>query len=349
MSWWVASLVWGALVVSPAQPSETAREPHAPAPARQPQQPVAEALRVQPGASCLEVERLTAVIVTYLRTTDVDARVSVEVVGDDTNPEKISYTVRRRGEVIALRNFEAETTDCEQLHAVVGVSVALAIDATLVLPAEPEPPKRTQLPPQKPKPPRGEDAERAPQLDARPSRATSAGPSPWGAAVVGAAGVSLDAPPRVGGLGHLAVELQWKDYVDLSIGVLGTRSRPLPLGSGEATFSLVGARADLCGGFAAGIVRSRGCAGLIAGGALAHGEGFGRNETSRLPWVGAIVGLDLRISATDRVAVELGTDGLAHILRPAFDFLDEDGARRLGREFPNFGGWATVGLVVKLR
>ena len=82
---------------------------------------------------------------------------------------------------------------------------------------------------------------------------------------------------------------------------------------------------------------------------MAHGEGFGRNQTSRLPWVGAIVGLDLRVEATKRVAVEFGADGLVHILRPAFDFLDESGARRRGREFPSFGGWATVGLVVKLR
>ncbi|MEM6295543.1 MAG: hypothetical protein AAGA54_29990, partial [Myxococcota bacterium] len=313
-------------------------------------QPIRDALSVQPGASCLEVDQLSGVISGDLRTTEVPARLSVEIVGDPEDPLSIMYTIVRDGQGVATREFPHAIADCDQLHMAIGVSITIALESTPLPPREPTPPQ-TRAPAvlEEPTPQAEDEAERAPDLDARRRGETSYEPSPWHGAVSVFGGVGFDAPPDIGGVGGAAVELRWRDYVDLSVGVLGARSNPQAAGQGRATYSLVGATVNGCGAFVVGSIRPRGCVGLVGGGALATGTSFEQSETSRLPWLATRFGVDLRIEIAPRLELEFGAEGLVHLLQPAFDFLDEDGTRRVGREFPWLGGWLTAGLVVNFR
>ena len=95
----VLSLAW-------AQPAGT-RPPD-------PQQPLRAALSVDAGATCLELDHLVGVISEALRTDEVDERIEVELVGDADDALALEYTVRRSGEIIAIRRFDADATDCDQ-------------------------------------------------------------------------------------------------------------------------------------------------------------------------------------------------------------------------------------------
>ena len=311
--------------------------------------PVVEAIAVTPGASCLDRDRLAAVVVSTLRARDVDARIDVEVEGDPEDPLAVAYTVHRRGEVIALRKFAPGPEDCAQLHAVVGVSVALAIDATAVPALEPEPePKPDPAPvPTAPKVQPGKDDERAPRIDAEPRRRAATG-SPWSLRLALGGGFAMNTPPRYGGYGDLAIEGGWEEYVDLRASVLAAAAVPRSTPAGRTTLSVLGGRLDLCGGYRWRMLRPRGCLGAVGGAAFGTGQGFQDDRTSRIPWLAIAFGADLRIRVARRVEIELGADGVAHVVRPAFDYIDENGARRAVQEFPRVGLLTGIALVLTL-
>ena len=150
-------------------------------------------------------------------------------------------------------------------------------------------------------------------------------------------------------MGAAAVELRWKERISIDAGILAAQGGFVPLGEGRAAFTLVGMTLDLCGGETFGRLHPRGCVGLVAGGALARGRGFTVPRGDRLPWMGVTFGGDLRVRVAKRIELEFGADGLVHALQPAFDFVDEDGARQVGREFPWVGAWLTAGVVISFR
>ena len=313
-------------------------------------QPIRNAITLRPGASCLELTQLVGVISGEHRLTEVDARLSLEIVGDPEDSQTVVYRVFRDGELAGAKETRSESRDCDQLHMVVAFRAAFMFDMTTLPDTEPDPVvTRAPAMPDEPEAPAEDDSERAPDLEARPRREEAYEPSPWHGAVVVFGGIGFDAPPDIGGVGGAAVELRWRDYVDVSAGVLGARSNAQAAGAGRAVYSLVGAKVDVCGALVVRQVRPRGCAGVIGGGALATGTAFARPDSSRLPWLATTFGFDLRIEIAPRLELEFGADGLVHLLQPAFDFLDEDGTRRVGREFPWIGGWVTAGLVVNFR
>ena len=311
-----------------------------------PMRAVRDAIVVEPGATCLELDRLASVVVTTLRTPEVDQRIEVDVEGDPDDPLKVAYTVRRRGEVIALRRFEPGPEDCAQLHLVVGLSVALAIDATAVPPPEaesaPEEPIVTPIQPQE------EDEERAPRIDAEPRRRTPEPEPQWALRLVLGGGFALNAPPRYGGYGNVALEGGWKDYLDLSAGALVSSAAPQTTAVGRTTLSLAGARLDICGGYRWRVLRPRGCVGAVGGAAFGTGQGFIDDRTSRVPWFGVTFGGHLRVRVAKRVELSFGADGVVHAVRPAFDFIDRNGVRRAVQEFPQIGVLVGGGLVLTL-
>ncbi len=310
--------------------------------------PVREAITVSAGASCLDRERLAAVVVSTLRASEVDARIDVEVVGDPEDPLAIEYSVHRRGEVIALRKFAPGPDDCAQLHAVVGVSVALAIDAT-ALPSLEQETKTTPPPtptPAKVKP--GSDDERAPRIDAEPRPRAGPIDSPWSLRLAIGGGFAMNTPPRFGGYGDLAIEGGWEDYFDVRASMLAASAVPRTTPAGRTTLSVLGGRLDLCGGYRWRMLRPRGCLGVVGGAAFGTGQGFQDDRTSRIPWLAIAFGADLRVRVARRVELELGVDGVAHAVRPAFDYIDENGARRAVQEFPRVGLLTGLALVLTL-
>jgi hypothetical protein len=305
-------------------------------------QSVGDALIVEPGASCLDHGRLASKVISLLGDPEVDLRIEVEIRGDPTDATAVRFEVRKQGEVAAERVFEfPPETSCDQKHAIVGVALALAIDATRVAGDDPEVPFEPVLTPAGPS--RGP---RPPRDDPPPPPLP---PSPWSVKVGLGGGLSVASPPGLGGFGTLAVEFAWWDWVDLAVGALGGSSGVQDAGAGDALLSVVGGHGTICGGGRWRRIRPRGCTGVVIGAALATGRGFEADRTARVPWVAVTPGVDLRIRVAPRIELELGADAVVHLVRPAFDFLGPDRRRTLGREFGPIGGLVGLGVVFSVR
>ena len=93
--------------------------------------PLAEAIDVDPGATCLDQVRLAASVQAWLTRDHVSADVRVHLVGDEHDPNAATFRITRSGKT-RERRFGALPTGCEEATAVVGLAIALAIDATVM-------------------------------------------------------------------------------------------------------------------------------------------------------------------------------------------------------------------------
>ncbi len=92
---------------------------------------LAETIRVQPGVTCLDEVALREQVRSWLDSDAVDADLRVEVEGSATDGRFVSIRILRGDRPIASRHFAPGPSNCEQLHAVVGLAVALALKVSL--------------------------------------------------------------------------------------------------------------------------------------------------------------------------------------------------------------------------
>jgi hypothetical protein len=81
-----------------------------------------------PGATCLDERRLEAQVRTWLGKAPIPSNVRVVVRGDDQNPQAVEFRIARQGD-IRWRRFDPIPARCDEAHAALGLSIALAIDA----------------------------------------------------------------------------------------------------------------------------------------------------------------------------------------------------------------------------
>ncbi len=96
-----------------------------------PDQSVADALDLSPGATCLEATRLEAEVRTWLGRDRLQSDVHVHVQGDAEDPRAVEFRIVREGKA-RERRFDGLPAGCEDATAVVGLAIALAIDASVV-------------------------------------------------------------------------------------------------------------------------------------------------------------------------------------------------------------------------
>lgn len=311
---------------------------------------VADALSLDPGATCLEHERLTEQVVTWLERDALDPRLTVVVEGDPIEVRTLRFTLQDRGRPIAERTFAPGPSSCDDLHSVVALAIALAVDATVLESvgiARPAPsvapmpaPTPTTEPPPGPAP--AEAIEPTPALDLAPRE------RPWVLRAQLRGLLTVGVPPTLGGAGQLGLEAGWRELVDVQLGVLAASAGPQPVEDATLAITLVAARVDGCVGPRLRRVRPRICGGAVAGGALAQGRGFREDYRATLPWVALAVGGDVRVGLGPRTALSFGLDGLVSVVRPVFDVEEEFEVRQL-RDLPRFGAAFGVGVVVALR
>lgn len=341
---WMASLAGSALVLPP-EPAPAPTAAPTPAQTSSPA-PVGEiapdptmetvdigtALVVTRGATCVDHDRLALQVRTWLDHPDVDARLRIEVVGDEEHSLRLSFTLRRGDEVIAVRSFDPAPERCTDLHAVVGLAIALAIDATVLESVGVEPrtvPPRIEPPTvRKTKPKPGVPQPRARQ---------------WRMRIDLTGMFTVGHPPGVGGGAKLELGFAWREILELGVGTLAASSGSEPVGDGAATFSVVGGLAQICAGPPWRRLRPRGCAGVIAGAAIAAGQGFMVDATRRVAWVDIPFGADLRVQLAPRVDFTLGIDGLVAVVRPVFEAISLD-EEVVVRRFPRVGLAIEAGL-----
>ncbi|MEX1363205.1 MAG: hypothetical protein AB1Z98_08770 [Nannocystaceae bacterium] len=316
---------------------------------------IADALVVEPGATCLEHDRLSEQVVGWLGVDELDPRLTVLVEGDDIEVRSLRFTLLDRGQVLSERVFSPGPSRCDDLHAVVALAIALAVDATVLESAggaesgapEPEPsePEPSEPEPSEPEPPSGLDDETAgspPLVDLSPPLRR------WELRGHLQGLLTYGAPPDVGGGGSLGLELGWGSLLDLQLGVLATSAGARPIDGATLDVTLVAGRVGACVGPRLGEIRPRGCLGLLAGTALAEGRGFDRDFRIAVPWLAGTFGGDVRVGLTPRVRLSLGLEGVVTVVRPVFDVREQSEVRTL-RELPRFGALFGVGLVFVLR
>jgi hypothetical protein len=227
---------------------------------------VRETIDVHPGVTCLDGATLREQVRSWLDADSVDGDFRVEVEGSDHDARMVSIRLWRRDELIAQRGFAPGPSDCAQMHAVVGLAIALALKVSLrdELLGEPRPPPRTWL------------------LGAAGSFAWEVVPGAAGGAVVWLEKLF----PQ-----HFSAQLRLS-------GLIGG-SNEFEQVSGEFTASSIALEAAACALPLSGErVRGQLCVGFEARALRASGSGFATSKETVLDWfsVSNSAGISVRVA-----------------------------------------------------
>jgi hypothetical protein len=286
-----------------------------------PVRPLEQALFVQPGATCLEPAKLVRRVARWLRRDTVDARIRVDVRGDPQAKERVSFVIDRAGER-AERTIGDAPLDCDQLHAALALSIALAIDATVA----------------------GGDQARASaelpsdeQLLAQPEPAEPPGPPYFrlGLGLFGHATSGLLTDPSWAASARL--ELGFMPWLDLRVGAVGSQldHQSLRGTPDESTFyvGLLAARLDACAVVAAAErLRAMACLGAMLGRLSTEGHGFSPDQARGTLWSAALGGIEAQAQLWPWLALAASVDLVVPLAKhriQAVDALGQAAGERL--------------------
>ncbi len=257
--------------------------------------PLREAIAVEPGATCLDAATLVEDVESWIGADTVDADVVVDVRGSPDQPRVAGFRMLRGGRVIAVRRFEPGPSRCEQLHAVLGLAIAMALKASLI-------------------------------EEIAPTAASSPAPAP-------PPSVPRAALPRwavgVDALAALAVLPDAAFGIDARVEIaitptLRARLGLLALGSFGETFDapghfdtwLLAPRLDLCAGFdVTRRLRASGCMGMSGGGLHAQGYAFPSTESTFIRWLAVANELEVTSELSRRWSIAASATLILPVIR----------------------------------
>lgn len=257
-----------------------------------------ERLSVQPGATCLESERLEARIVRWREGAGIEPGVRVSVRGDSQLSTRVYFSVSRVGDAPTERTLENAPSDCDQLHSAVALSIALAIDA--LFSSEQVPPL-----PAADEPPRIEHA----------ANATQTG-SPYSLQLGLLVGASVGVVPNMAPAALPRVQLSVTPWLGFALAGVGTYASDVSFtsGSGVVDTSVIGGGGDAClGGETVERMSFVMCTGLRGGMFVARGDRLGAGllkVTSTRPWWAVAVSGQARAWIVPNVGIGLGIEAL---------------------------------------
>jgi hypothetical protein len=256
-------------------------------------------LTLEPGATCLERDRLVQRVERWRERATIDPRIRVQVRGDAHEPTRVFFSVMRDGTQPTERVLANAPSDCDQLHSAVALSIALAIDAILSGDHSALPP--VVLP--KPSPPPIAAAGSA-------SRHGSSGRL-FEVDLLGGASVGVVTNTAPAGLPRLQVApLPW-----LSIAAAGivTRDREATISGLDGRFSvlLLAAGADACvGGETVEKLSFFMCAGGRGGWFTTEAAGFQRNFHATRPWWAVAASGQARVFIVPAIGIGISVEAL---------------------------------------
>ncbi len=255
---------------------------------------IQQLLRVQPGATCLTAPKLAAAVEPLLDDVDVPGDFSFVVEGSATDARSVRLRIVRGEHVVAERAFEPGPERCERLHAAVGLTIALAINAAWE-----------------------EQRDRGPE---------------W--SIAGAVLGSYGVVPRLAPGAELHVRRHFGKHALLRLGVVGIAGldAALPEGAGRFDALLLAARADGCArGELTSALRGGGCLGFLGGALRASGDGTPRATSATVPWFALSVTTELELQLSEHWALELGVSATLLLHRVEVGLEDAAGARGQSR------------------
>jgi hypothetical protein len=291
------------------------------------------AIEVEPGASCLAADKLIRRVERWLEQSRVDARIRVLVRGDVDVPTRVAFSIDRGDGRVAHRVIEDAPTDCDQLHSALALSIALAIDATLLGGAGEVPDDETLV---------GQPLQPPPEEPSYLRLAVAA----FGQASSGLlTDIALGASARV--------EVGLLPFLDLRLGALFASVSGQRLGDAAGTFdaSLWAGRFDGCG--ALNLIpelRLLGCAALLAGSFRTVGHGLLDTDDQSEPWIAAGGGLEVQVPLSGSIALAVAADLILPFAKRSIVALDVVDGSVVGtpRELTSAGALISAGLVFRI-
>ncbi len=296
-----------------------------------------EALVVEPGATCLDRAALLGDLESWRDSPRIDLRVTIHVRGSTSDPRALEFAVMVGEDVVVERSFDPAPSDCADLHAVVALAIAIALDDTLAgelgiveAPAPLAPVEQVEagdgdLP---------HDRKQPKPAPKRPGPAL---------AVTAAVGVFAGLTPRLSAGGLLSLDIRPRDHLDIRVGGLATHLPNFALDEGQVAVTLAAGRVDLCWGTKPLAVRLRACGGAAGGATVSRGRGFTSNFQRTTPWFAALAGIDVEVHLIGPLALELRVDGVFPFQRTRLDVRSDAGQLLASELFPVAGVLVAVG------
>jgi hypothetical protein len=325
-----------------AEPATPAAIPfEGPAPAAEPvdRHSLLTAIEVEPGATCLSADKLIRRVERWLNQTKVDARIRVHVRGDDSDPNKVQFSIDRGdGLKPAVRRIDDAPEECEQLHSALALSIALAIDASIVGGGS----GPIELP---------DDETLLEEEEEEEPAATGAPPYPRVAlGVFGQLSTGLlTSDISLGAAGR--IELGFVPWLDLRVGALygavsGQRVKAVP---GTYSASIVAGRADVCGAYSpADVLRMLICASGVLGQFRTVGHDYTESREETSLWTAVGGGIEVQTQALDQLAFALSVDLLVPFARRSVLVLDPVGETLAERELTSAGIVIGAGAIFRV-
>ena len=295
------------------------------------------AIEVEPGATCLAADKLVRRVERWLNDTKVDARISVHVLGDESEPYTVSFSIDRGdGHPPAVRRIDDAPADCDQLHSALALSIALAIDASIPGGG----PGRLDLP----------DDETLVAPPKQPAvQTTESGYPRLAIAVLGQLSTGL-LTSELGYGAEARLETSLLPWLDLRLGglfaVVGDqRVAPVP---GTFDASIFAGRADVCGALSpTDGLRLVACATGALGQFRTVGHDYSHSEAETSLWAAAGGGIEVQAEAQDRLAFLVSVDLLLPFARRTILVLDPAGQMVATRELTGAGIVIGVGALFR--
>lgn len=316
---------------SPTPPDNTA------APKMRDVRTLADALVVEPGATCLDRETMLEHIRSWRDQDQVHHQIAIRVRGSSNDPDAINFVMWFGDEVVIERSFDDAPNSCTDLHAVVGLAIAIALDDALPVElgiVDPEPVEQVHA---------GESD--VPDFtDEPPEPPRRRGPA---AALTAAAGAFVGVTPRASFGGLLSFDIRPLEHFDVRMGALATHLPGFELDAsgydeGRVAVTVAAGRIDLCWGTAPRRVRARICAGAAGGAAISAGRGYTSDFRRSTPWFAGLLGADLGARIIGPLSLELRVEGVFPFQRTVLD-VRSTGGQLLARE-----RFAVAGVIVSV-
>jgi hypothetical protein len=250
--------------------------------------PIRDAIQLNPGASCLNLYRLSDAVTGLLSSDQLDRRISVEVSGDPVLPNVVSITIWRVHQAYATRRFSDAPDDCNQLHRLVALAIAFAIDATWL--DKPEHAKKEGSV--------KKETPEKPELE------------PLGFAFGFDGAITSGMVPGFGFGGDLRLEYRIFSWLDARIAFLGVYGLMQPLGQGTVDSYVHALRLDACAGWPLDSwVRLRGCLGGAIGVFTTRGSSdFIVPMTDTTAWAATLASIESLFKIADNADVTISFD-----------------------------------------
>jgi hypothetical protein len=274
---------------------------------------LSNAVRVTPGATCLRADKLVEDIAGRLGGSALDSDLSIEVRGSPSFARFVEFHLTRAGAIEAERRFEPGPADCEDLHATLALTIALAIKASL---------RETQ----------GEQA-------SAPGRARA-----WQLGAAGLVGLMVAPGAGYGADLRLARAFTQRFAGRLAVFGLWNPDRRFAQSPGSFDVWLVSGRADACAAPPAWVhARLSACLGLAFGGLYARGESLSPSASASQRLLALAGALELAFDLNPAWSLTFALSALVPFERTSFVVRERAGTVVDARDLSLVGGFVSFG------